>query len=162
MAMIKSAVAGLAMVAMLFCIQGCSQTTQDTFFQVQLCVIDRQGISQFKQTMRVIAQDENLQFVDGSAETGRDLKVIGADSAIRHDPALSVNVGINDRKGRNYVLGGNLGLPAYQVALGFGAGPDPIQARRLSERLVQALSKHWHVDILPLGKGIVPMKACGG
>jgi hypothetical protein len=153
MAMIRLALSGFAVVTAMISLQGCGQAPQDTFLQIQTCVIDQHGIAQFKQIMQASAQDENLQFIDGSAETGRDLKMIGADNTIRHDPALSVNVGINDRNGRNYVLGGNLGLPAYQVALGFGAGPDPVKARRLSERIVQALSKHWHVDHIPLGQG---------
>jgi hypothetical protein len=111
--------------------------------------------------MRSVADAENLKFVDGSAKTGNDLKIMGADKYLKRDPSLAINVGIEGDEGLG-VTAGNLGLPPYQVALGFTAGSDAAKARRLSNRLVQALSQRWHVETVPQGKGVFPMKSCDG
>ena len=128
--------------------------------QIEMCVIDRDGVALFKNTMQAIAKSEGLHFLDGSAQTGNELKIIGV--AVGHDYALSINVGINDRSGYNYAMGGNLGLPAYQIALGFGNGSDQTKARRLSDRLVKAFSRHWRVETVSVGQGVPPMKSCEG
>ena len=149
----------LLVTALLF-ISGCEKRRQ-SFLTIQTCVVDKDGVDQLKNTMREIARSENLEFVDGSAETGADLKTIGADKALKRDAALTINVGIKDDSGI-IVMGGNLGLPPYQVALGFGASSDAAKARRLSGRLVQALSQRWRVETVPQGRGVFPMKSCGG
>jgi hypothetical protein len=132
----------------------------ETFLTVQMCVHDEEGVTQLKKLMRDAAQAENLQFVDGSRETGKNLKVMGADKALESDPSFAINVGIKG-DGGSYVMGGNLGLPSYQVALGFGTGSDPEKAHRLSERLVRLLSAEWDVETVPQGKGVFPMGGCG-
>jgi hypothetical protein len=147
-------------VGMSIYLQGCSRT-QESYLTVQTCLVDQQGVSQFLEMMRAVAKSENLKFVDGSAETGAALKTIGADKHLKRDPALTINVGIEGQGGMG-VTAGNLGLPPYQVALGFTEGADAAKAHRLSDRLVQALSQRWHVETVPQGKGALPMKACGG
>ena len=159
-AMIKFPPAVSLSLAVILCLQGCGPAAQDTFLQIQMCVIDQNGVAQFKDTMRAIARSESLRFVDGSAETKTELKAIGA--KVGHNPELSINVGIDDTSGHNFALGGNLGLPAYQVALGFGDGFDKAKAHRLSERLVNAFSRQWHVERVPVGQGVQPMKSCEG
>ncbi|GAO40615.1 hypothetical protein SCH01S_49_00290 [Sphingomonas changbaiensis NBRC 104936] len=111
--------------------------------------------------MRQIAQSENLRFIDGSAKTADALKVMGADKYLKSDPARSINVGIVGDRGMG-VTAGNLGLPPYQVALGFTEGSDAAKAHRLSSHLVAALSQYWNVEIVPKGRGASPMKACDG
>lgn len=133
----------------------------ETFLTVQMCVHDEGGVTQLKKLMQDAAQAENLQFVDGSRETGKNLEVMGADKALKRDPSLAINVGIKG-DGGIYVMGGNLGLPSYQVALGFGTGSDPEKAHRLSERLVRLLSAEWDVETVPQEKGVFPMDGCGG
>lgn len=133
----------------------------ETYLTVQMCVHDQEGVKNFKDIMRAAADAENLQFVDGSLETGENLKVMGADKALKRDPALAINVGIKNAGG-TFVMGGNLGLPPYQVALGFGAGSDPAKAHQLSDRLVRLLSDKWDVETVPQGKGVFPMNDCGG
>jgi hypothetical protein len=158
--MIKPLTAFPSVLAMLFCLQGCEKA-QDTYLQIQMCLIDRQGVAQFKSIMDSIAAEDGLKFVDGSLETGRQLKATGADKSLKRDSALAINVGI-EGKGHNFVLGGNLGLPPYQIALGFGPGFDPDKAHRLSDRLIERFSKRWHVETVPLDKGVQPMQTCGG
>lgn len=147
-------------IGMALCLQGCSRT-QESFLTIQACLVDQQGVAQFLSTMRAIAKSENLKFVDGSAETGSALKTIGADKYLEGDTALTIHVGIEGEGGMG-VTAGNLGLPPYQVALGFTAGSDAAKANRLSDRVVQALSQRWYVETVPQGKGALPMKTCGG
>jgi hypothetical protein len=72
-----------------------------------------------------------------AAQTQRDLKDIGAKFEKLDTPGAVINIGI-DRRERTFVMGGNLGLPTYQVVLGF-SGPitpvyDPTRAVRVPTR----------------------------
>ena len=142
-------------------LSGCTKQRDETFLTVQMCVHDQAGVTHLKDVMRAAAKAENLQFVDASLETGESLKAMGADKALKRDASLAINVGIKG-KGGTFVMGGNLGLPPYQVALGFGTGSDAAKAHQLSERLVRLLSDEWAVKAVPQGKGVFPMASCGG
>jgi len=52
-------------------------------------------------------------------------------------------------------------LPPYQVAIGFTEGAEPNKARRLSDRLIKALSQRWRLETVP-PPGVMPMKSCKG
>ncbi len=138
---------------------GCAKKVDETYLTVQMCVHDQEGVKQFKSVMRVVAAAENLEFIDGSSEAGKNLKAMGADRALKRDAALAINVGIKG-DGGTFVMGGNLGLPPYQVALGFGTGSEPTKARELSKHLVHLLTEKWNVEIVPQGKGVFAMKDC--
>ena len=111
--------------------------------------------------MRSIAVAQNLKFVDGSAETQRDLKAIGATMDKLDTPGAVINIGL-DRGDRNLMMGGNLGLPTYQIALGFSGDSNPSEAQRFADMVVQRLSARWHVETVPAGTGALPMKSCPG
>jgi hypothetical protein len=134
---------------------------QEAFQLVQLCVADERGVLELKRIMRAVAQSENLQFIDNSAQQGKSLKAMGADKALGRDASRGIDVHIEGENGLG-VTAGNLGLPEYQVALGFTEGTNPSMARALSNELINALSKRWRVEVVPLGKGAMPMKACEG
>lgn len=147
---------------LVFILQGCSRT-QEPFLLVQMCLIDQGGVEQFLEIMREVAKAENLKFIDDSLEAAESLRVMGADKALNFDSAFTIHVGIeNENKGNMFVLGGNIGLPPYQVAVGFAEGNDAAKAHRLSDRLVKAFSQLWHIETVPQGKGSLPMKSCGG
>jgi hypothetical protein len=74
-------------------------------------------------------------------------------------PGSVINIGI-DRGARNVMMGGNLGLPTYQVVLGFSG--EPAEDRRFADMLVKQLSTRWQVETVPVGKGAFPMKTCPG
>jgi hypothetical protein len=140
--------------------EGCSPA-QTPFRTVQICVADQQGVAKLKGLMREAAASERLQFIDNSVHQGNALKHIGADKLLKRDASLALDVHIEGNSGMG-VTAGNLGLPPYQVALGFTEGADAAKAHRLSARLIQALSKNWHVETIPVDKGAIPMKSCGG
>jgi hypothetical protein len=153
-------IAFISLVAFAFILQGCTKM-QESFMTAQACLVDQMGVLQFKSIMRSIAKLEDLNYIDNSAQHGSDLKQIGADKLLKRDAALAIDVHIEGEGGIG-VTAGNLGLPPYQIALGFTEGSDAARAHRLSDRLVQALSQQWHVEILPQGRGVLPMKMCGG
>lgn len=140
--------------------QGCSRP-QEAFQQVQLCVADQQGVRDLKRIMQSVAQSENLKFIDNSLQQGSDLHEIGADKLMGRNADRAIDVHIEGAEGMG-VTAGNLGLPEYQVALGFTEGANPSKAHRLSDQLIKALSRRWHVEVLPLGTGAMPMKSCEG
>jgi hypothetical protein len=146
--------------AFAFILHGCSKT-QESFLTVQTCLVDEMGVMQFKSIMRSIAKLEDLNYIDNSAQQGSDLKEIGADKLLKRDASLAIDVHIEGLGGMG-VTSGNLGLPPFQIALGFTKGNDTAKAHRLSNRLIQTLSQRWHVETVPQGKGALPMKTCGG
>ncbi len=141
-------------------IEGCSPT-QTAFRSLQICVVDQRGVAILKGLMREAAAFERLQFIDNSARQGRDLKYIGADGLLKRDASLAIDIHIEGNGGMG-VTAGNLGLPAYQVAIGFTEGADPAKAHRLAARLIQVLAKQWQVETISVHKGAMPMKSCGG
>ena len=140
--------------------QGCAGP-QEAFQNVQLCIADERGVLELKRIMRAVAQSKNLEFIDNSARQGENLKAMGADKALGRDASRAIDVHIEGENGMG-VTAGNLGLPEYQVALGFTEGTNPSMARVLSNELIKALSQRWHVEVVPLGKGAMPMKTSEG
>ena len=52
----------------------------------------------------------------------------------------------------------NIGLPGYQVAIGFSDGPD---AQAFAKRVIDRLKMQWRVETIPSDKGALPLKSCG-
>lgn len=149
----------LPLVGVIFMALNSCSSHEEPFLNIQICVVDKQGVERFKSTMRAIAKSENLAFIDNSAQQGNDLKTMGADKLLKRDAALAIDVHIEGAGGMG-VTAGNLGLPPYQVVLGFTAGSDAAKAHRLSDRLAKALSQWWHIETVPQGKGAFPMESC--
>jgi len=145
--------------AMCLCAYKCSPP-QKAYLTVQVCLVDESGADQFVEVMREAASVEGLRFVDRSSSTERELSSIRNDGLVRLDNVPTINVGIEGENGLG-VTAGNLGLPSNQVALGFTAGSNVANARRLSDRLVRMLSQRWHVETIPQGRGAFPMRSCG-
>lgn len=110
--------------------------------------------------MRDVAQSQKLKFIDNSVQQGDDLEAMGADKTLKSNAAYAIDVHIEGAGGMG-VTAGNLGLPRYQVALGFTKGPDADTAHRLSDQLIRALSQRWRIETLPKGAGAIPIKTCG-
>jgi hypothetical protein len=132
-----------------------------SLFTVQLCLKDDQGVSEFMSMMRSIAISEQMTFVDGGAQTQKELNAIGAKMEKLDTPGSVINIGL-ERGAHNLVMGGNLGLPAYQVVLGFAADPNPSEAHRFADAVVKRLGSRWEVETVPAGTGALPMKTCPG
>jgi hypothetical protein len=106
---------------------------------IQLCVKDDQGVADLMNAMRAIAAKFEKLDTPGSV----------------------INFGI-DRGDHSLVMGGNLGLPTYQIAMGFSGDEDPKEMKRLADVVVKRLAALWQVQMVPDGTGSLPMKTCPG
>ena len=129
---------------------------QPPFLQVQLCVANPQGVALFKETLQNIAREERMRYVDGSAATTRDLKIIDPTGKNMHTDGRLIFVGVeaNDYS----LMAGNLGLNPYDISVGFG--PDTRAARAFSEKVVARLKQHWTLKEVPKNSGAFPDSGC--
>jgi hypothetical protein len=67
-----------------------------------------------------------------------------------------------ERRDGSAVLVGNLGLPGYQVALGFSGGSSLPEAQEFAQMVVGKLEEHWRVEVVPnpAKSGALPMADC--
>jgi len=104
--------------------------------------------------MKSISQSQRMDFTDGGVVTQKDL------TKLKTSPNYPViYVGANRKDGVGWE-GGNLGLSAYEVALGFSEGPNPADARRSADLVISKLNKRWPVYVVPTGRGALPKKSC--
>lgn len=120
---------------------------------VQLCLGDEQGLASFKQLLQAIARSEQLTFIDGSDATRRDLEAIGSD--LGRPPVIHMAMEREDGTG---LTAANLGLPGYQVAVGFA----PATTRPFADRVIRELKVHWPVTVVPhpQTRGALPLQGC--
>jgi hypothetical protein len=146
-----AAVAALIVAAAL---TGCTQG-QPPFLIVQLCFRDDQEVADFTHLLQSIAYSERMSYIDNSGPTERDLAVLNAPGRL----APVINIGVEGSDGVGLGVA-NLGLPKYQVAVGFSAGSKPDEARRLADTVVAQLKARWHVETVPKGRGALPIPNC--
>ncbi|HEX5420686.1 MAG TPA: hypothetical protein VFY39_11865 [Gammaproteobacteria bacterium] len=96
---------------------------------------------------------------DASKHTESDLKGMDYAGKERTDGSPVVDIDLGRRDGMG-VGAGNLGLPGYQVALGFSKGRDEAEARVFASNVIAVLEKHWAVHRVPNGQGAMPMEGC--
>lgn len=126
---------------------------------VQLCLANQQGLATMESELQSVAQSEKMVFLDNSRNTKESLNTIGYAGNERKDgsPVISLDVGRKDGMGLGV---GNLGLPNYQVAVGFSEGSDAKEARQFANRVVERLKQHWRIVVVPAGTGAKPLASC--
>jgi len=127
---------------------------------VQICLADQQDVAAFIEEMDAIAQAKGLKFVDGSASTKRSVEDLGYVNPRKSEGGPSIDIGIRDEKGL-LAAAGNLGLPGFEVAVGFNQTTDPIAARKFADFAIGQLKRRWHLEMLPPGVNATPMAGCG-
>ena len=124
-----------------------------------MCLSNEQGALQFVDEMKSIAAAENFDFVDNSRNTERELKVVDYAGTERTEGSRVINVGVLRKDGLG--LGaGNLGLPGYQVAIGFSEGSNAAEAHDFADRVLARLRQRWQIEAVPSGSGAKPMLGC--
>ncbi|MGH8850005.1 MAG: hypothetical protein ACREYD_03330 [Casimicrobiaceae bacterium] len=155
----KSCICALISIALVSALQGC-EGGKRAFLIATVCLQSADDLSAFTAEMQSAANAEGTEFLDWSAETQAELDTIGhpMDGA-RTRPAI--NMGFTRRDGVG-LTAGNLGLPGYQVALGFSKGSNAPAAHKLAQRIVSKLEERWHVEIVPnpAESGAFPMTNC--
>ncbi|MDB6063387.1 MAG: hypothetical protein JWM78_3490 [Verrucomicrobiaceae bacterium] len=148
----------LAVSAVLFfllcMINGCAPAKRP-FLMVQVCFKDEQNLELFIDTMKSIAQLERMNFIDNSRATQKDLVAL----KVAGPTDRAINIGAEGNDGM-WVTASNLGLPSYQVTLGFFEGSRSLEARKFADRVVGELTQRWHIEYVPSGQGAFPMKNC--
>lgn len=137
---------------------GCGEG-KPPYAMVHMCVINDEGVSLFKNLMREIAISEKMEFVDGSARTDRELKIIDPEGRHNFINGGIVNVGI---QGNGIGLGAtNLGLMKYQIVVGFSGNEEKGKMDDFVDKVVGVLSKYWSVEFVPSDRGVFKMDKCG-
>jgi hypothetical protein len=132
---------------------GCTQG-KPPFLMVQLCLRNDQQLADFTHFLQSIAYSEGMTYIDRSGPTEREFAALN-----RPNTAPVINIGLEGSDGVGLGVG-NLGLPKYQVAVGFSEGSKPVEARRLAEMVVGQLKARWHVETVPEGRGALPIPNC--
>jgi hypothetical protein len=129
------------------------------FLMVQICLGDARNLALLKQEMRAVAQIESMRFIDGSAETKRGLDIVDKEGAAHelNGPVIHMAVERPDSMG---VGASNLGLPGYQVVLGFSEGSNPQEARQFAGRVVDRMAANWRIHTVAPGTGAMPLEDC--
>ena len=132
---------------------GCT-SGKHAFLTVQVCLRDKQDIERLANMMKSTAQLEGMTFTDDSENAQSELSTLGTAPNYR---IISLWVSRDDGQG---MTASNLGLHAYQVAIGFGEGSNTVEAHKFAESFIGKLKQWWHVYYVPAGEGAFPMKTC--
>jgi hypothetical protein len=142
-----------ALIPLLGMLSGCGEGKRP-FLMVQTCLGDERNVVLFENMLRIIAQSKNMTYLDGSKKTQDGLARLKASPSYR---LIYVGVDRNDGMG---LYAGNLGLSAYEVAIGFSEGSNPSEAHQFANLVVRTLKERWRVDVVPQGQGALPMNGC--
>jgi hypothetical protein len=148
----------LVLIACVAAVGGCGEG-QRPFVIGSMCLRDARGLEEFKRVVESIAVEEGGDFVDGSARTDEELRDIGKPRDVSWAPA--VNMGVELSRGVG-MTAGNLGLPGYQVGVGFTAGSNPQKAHEFAARALAKIQSKWEVTFVPnpAESGILPSTTC--
>jgi hypothetical protein len=124
---------------------------------VQFCLADQADLVGLKQELKAIAQAEGMEFIDGSEAAKQGLEATDAPESMRQDPVIHLGVERRDGIG---VMVASMGLPRYQVVMGFSEGSDPQKASAFADTVLKKLSRRWHLRTVPAGTGALPLKTC--
>jgi hypothetical protein len=133
---------------------GCGQGKRP-FLMVQLCFKDDRDLGDFALLLQSIAYSEGMTYIDRSGPTERELAATDASGLL----APVINSGLEGPNGLGLGVG-NLGLPKYQVAVGFSEGSNPAEAHRFADSVVSRFKSRWHVETVPEGRGALPIADC--
>lgn len=152
--------ARIVAVALLFGAASCGKGERP-FRMVQFCLAGPEEIGTLKATLRDVAAANKLPFYDNSEQTEADLKSIA--EAQKNTPVAhpTINLGTVGSTAMGFSAGNFAEAPS-QIIVGFSKGDDPAAARKLSDTVVQALSRRWRIHEVPNVEtfGAFPLKDC--
>ena len=129
------------------------------FLMVKMCLSNEQGVAEFIDELKATASAEKLEFVDNSGNAERELKEAGYAGRERTGGSRVIDVRVirNDGMG---IGAANVGLPGFQMAMGFSKGSNALEAQNFANRTLVRFRKHWLVESVPSGAGAKPMAGC--
>lgn len=140
-------------------IGSCGSSERPTFLQVQLCVVDNQGLMAFVNLVKEVARAEKMTFIDGSEETLRAYRLFRDESPYFHFSEPVTNIGI-EQGDETMLIGGNIQEQSYNIVIGFSEGQTPSEGRNFAQKIVAVLKQRWPVETVPAGQGAFPMESC--
>jgi hypothetical protein len=149
--------AGLVIAASML-LWGCAPA-KGPFLIVQMCLANKEGVAEFIDELKAIAAAEHMSFTDRSSDTKRELGATGYSSPDRAGGSPVISIGLIGKEGLG-IGAGNLGLPGYQVAVGFSGTSNQAESDEFANRVIKRLEQHWHVAVVPAGTGAKPMAGC--
>jgi hypothetical protein len=149
---VRSNMATFALISLLGMLSGC--VGKRPFLTVQTCLGSEQNVALFMNAMRSIAQSQNMKFIDGSKINQKKLATLKVSPSYR-----LIDIGVERKDGMG-MAAGNLGLSAYEVAIGFSEGSNSEEAHKFADLVVRTLKQNWRIYVVPPGQGAFPTKAC--
>jgi len=139
-------------------LSACTQANP-RFLLVQVCLADQAELDELIADLRSLAAAERMAFEDTSESAKRGLAAVGHPGVerTRGSPVVEVSVYRADGMG---VTAGNLGLPGYQIALGFTDGRHEGDGRLFANSVVKRLEQRWRVVTVPDDRGALPLPDC--
>ena len=150
----------LAALAFILGVTACG-TGERPFRMVQFCLANTSEIEAMNAVLREVAAANKLPFYDNSKGTEADLNSIAEDQTNLPVAHPTVNVGTVGPTAMGFSAGNFPEAPS-QIVVGFSRGSDPVAARKLSDTVVQALSRRWHIHEVANVEtsGAIPLKDC--
>lgn len=146
----------LSLFTLLTAILGCAKSER-SFLIVQVCLKDQQDVSELRNLILSIANAEQMEFIDRSDDTRRELQSINNPNL--DDVSQVINFGIIGEDGIG-LTAGNTGMPPNEIAIGFTGVSDPPRAHQLANSVVNKLKERWLVETLPEGTVAQGMREC--
>ena len=129
---------------LVFFLASCSQG-QRPFLIAQVCLQSPADVDQFLAELQRLSILEKFESVDASASTAQKLAVMGAGDLVKDRAGKVVDVLLRRKDGVG-LAATNIGLPGYQVTIGFSAGADDRAATLFADRIIGVIGKRWRVE----------------
>ncbi len=137
---------------------GCSPGKRP-FLMVQMCLLNEQGVGEFVDELKSVASEEKLEFTDNSSNAQRELKEVGYAGHERTGGSRVIDIRVVREDGMG-IGAANVGLPGFQMAMGFSEGSSAAEAQNFANRTLARFKKRWLVELVPSGAGAKPMVGC--
>jgi hypothetical protein len=147
-----------ALAVMSLLLIGCAPS-KGPFLMVEMCLSNAEGVREFREELKSIASSEKMEFIDNSRNAQRGLETLGNAGNERKDDTSVVDLRVIRGDG-TAISAANLGLPGYQMAVGFTEGSGVPPARAIAARTLSRLKMRWTVEPVPNGFGAAPMPGC--
>ena len=129
------------------------------FLMVRMCLSNEQGVAEFVDELKTIATAEKLEFIDNSNNAQLGPKEVGNAGGERTGGSRVIDIRVM-RKDGMAIGATNVGLPGFQMAMGFSEGASAVDAQDFANRTLVRIKKRWMVESVPSGAGAKPMAGC--
>lgn len=132
---------------------------QGSRLHLNVCLQDDQGRPALQTLLREIALAEGMEFHDQSLLTEQAFAAMTEKGATGLPLSGIFIVSATDRKGLSFSAT-NMGLGDTQVSLTINENEAPEEQQTLSDKIITTFPENWFFEIVPEGKGALPMENC--